>query len=61
MRREACHDWLAQLAKVVRKASHLVAAHPGVDEQCASSALHDNSIGLHEVALVDQHTLRDLY
>ena len=34
--------------------------HPGVDEQHASLALHDNGVALAELALVDQHTLRDL-
>ena len=60
MRREACHNGLAQLAKVVREAGHFVAVHPGVDEQHASPALHDNGVALAELALVDQHTLRDL-
>ena len=60
MRREACHNGLAQLAKVVREAGHFVALHPGVDEQHASPALHDNGVALAELALVDQHTLRDL-
>ena len=60
MRREARHDGLAQLAKVVREAGHLVAVHPGVDEQHAGPALHDNGVALAELALVDQHTLRDL-
>ena len=60
MRRKACHDGLAQLAKVVRQAGHFVAAHPGVDEQHAGPASHDNGIGLQELALVDQYTLRDL-
>ena len=39
MRREACHNGLAQLAKVVRKANHFGAAYPGVDEQHAGLAL----------------------
>jgi hypothetical protein len=34
--------------------------HPGVDEQHASPAVHDNGVALAELALVDQHTLRDL-
>ena len=61
MRREACHDGLAQLAKVVREAGHFVAAHPGVDEQHAGPALRDYGIGVQEVASVDQYTFRDLY
>ena len=60
MRREACHDGLAQLAKVVREAGHFVAVYPGVDEQHARPALHDDGVALDELALVDQHTLRDL-
>jgi hypothetical protein len=32
MREEACHDGLAQLAKVVCDASHFVACYTGVDE-----------------------------
>jgi hypothetical protein len=51
---------LTQLAKVVREAGHLGAVHPGVDEQHASPAVHDNGVALAELALVDQHTLRDL-
>jgi hypothetical protein len=31
-----------------------------VDEQHAGPALHDNGVALDELALVDQHTLRDL-
>ena len=60
MRREACHNGLAQLAKVVREGGHFVARYPGVDEQYASLALHDNGVTLNELALVGQHTLRDL-
>src|SRR6266511_1118161 len=60
MRREACHNGLAQLAKVVREAGDFVAVHPGVDEQHASPAVHDNGVALAELALVDQYTLRDL-
>ncbi len=60
MRRKPCHNGLAQLAKVVREAGHFGAVHPGVDEQHASPALHDNGVALAELALVDQHTLRDL-
>src|SRR6266705_6507214 len=60
MRRKPCHNGLAQLAKVVREGGHFVAVHPGVDEQHASPALHDNGVTLAELALVDQHTLRDL-
>ena len=60
MRREACHNGLAQLAKVVREGGHFAAVHPGVDEQHASPAVHDNGVALAELALVDQHTLRDL-
>jgi hypothetical protein len=46
MRREACHNGLAQLAKVVREGGHFVAVHPGVDEQHAGPALHDNGVAL---------------
>jgi len=60
MRRKPCHNGLAQLAKVVREAGHFGAVHPGVDEQHASPAVHDNGVALAELALVDQHTLRDL-
>ena len=60
MRRVAGHDGLAQFAKVVREAGDFVAANPGVDEQHAGPALHDNGVALEELALVDQHTLRDL-
>src|SRR5689334_14184668 len=60
MRRKPCHDGLAQLAKVARDGGHFVAEHPGVDEQHASPAVHDNGVALAELALVDQHTLRHL-
>ena len=60
MRREACHNGLARIGQVVREAGHLVAEYPGVDEQDASPAVHDNGVALAELALVDQHTLRDL-
>ena len=60
MGREACHNGLAQLAKVVCEAGDFGAGHPGVDEQHASAALHDNGVALAELALVDQHTIRDL-
>ncbi len=53
MRRKPCHNGLAQLAKVVREAGHFVAVHPGVDEQHASPAVHDNGVALAELALVD--------
>ena len=33
---------------------------PGVDEQYASTALHDNGVTFNELALVGQYTLRDL-
>ena len=60
VRREPCHHGLAQFAKVVREGGHFVAVHPGVDEQHTSPAVHDNGVALYELALVDQHTLRDL-
>ena len=60
MRREARHDGLARIGQVVREAGQLVAVHPGVDEQHAGPAVHDNGVALAELALVDQHTLRDL-
>src|SRR5215213_7894424 len=60
MRREAGHHGLPQLAKVVREAGDLIAGYPGVDKQHAVAALHDDGVGLHELALVGQHTFRDL-
>ena len=60
MRRKPRHNGLAQLAKVVREGGYFVAVHAGVDKQYASPALHDNRVALAELALVDQHTLRDL-
>jgi hypothetical protein len=60
MRRKPGHNGLAQLAKVVREGGHFVAVHPGVDEQHASPAGHDNGVAQAELALVDQHTLRHL-
>ena len=60
MRREACHNGLARIGQVVREAVDFVAVHPGVDERHASLAVHDNGVALHELALVDQHTVGDL-
>jgi hypothetical protein len=60
MRRKARHNGLARIGQILRQAGHFVTAHPGVDEQNASGTLQDNGVGLHELALVDQHTLRDL-
>src|SRR5919202_326402 len=60
MRREACHNGLAQLVEVVRDLGHFVAQYSGVDEQHAGPALHDNGVALYALALVDQHTLCDL-
>ena len=60
MRRKPGHNGLAQLAKVVRQGGHFVAVHPGVDEQHARPAVYDNGVALDELALVDQHTVRDL-
>jgi hypothetical protein len=60
MRREACHNGLARMGQVVRQAGHFVVLYPGVDEQHAGAALHDNGVALQELALVDQRSLRDL-
>lgn len=60
MRREACHNGLGQLSKVVREGDHFVARYSGVDEQHAGPAQHDNGVALDKLALVGQHTLRDL-
>ena len=60
MRRKPCHNRLARIGQVVREAGHFAAEHPGVDEQHAGPALHDNGVALAELALMDQHTLRDL-
>jgi hypothetical protein len=46
MRREAHHNRLAQLAKIGREAGHFIACYPGVDEQHAGPALHDNAVVL---------------
>lgn len=37
-----------------------MALYPRVDEQHAGPALYDNGVALEELALVGQHTLRDL-
>src|SRR5215467_11067497 len=60
MRREARDDGLAHRAEVVREGDHLVVGYPGVDEQCAGPAPHDNGVALDEVAPVGQYALRDL-
>ena len=59
MRREAGHDGLAQHAKVVGQAGHLVAGDPGVDQQHPGRAFDDDGVVLQELALVDQHTVCD--
>ncbi len=58
MRRKPGHNGLAQLAKIVREGGHFVAVHPGVDEQHASPAVHDNGVALTKLALVDPPGLR---
>jgi hypothetical protein len=55
-----CHNRLAQFTKVVREGGHFVAVHPGVDEQHTGPAVYDDGVALAELALVDQHTRRDL-
>jgi hypothetical protein len=60
MRREARHNGLARLAKVVSEAGNFGVVDPRVDKQHASPAQYDNGVALHELALVDQHTLRNL-
>jgi hypothetical protein len=60
MRRKPGHNRLAQLAKVVREGGHFVAEHSGIDQQHACPALHDNRVALAELALLDQHALRNL-
>src|SRR5262245_5879868 len=60
MRREPCYNRLAQRTNGVRDRHHFVARYPGVDEQYAGPALHDNGLTVNELALVGQHTLRDL-
>jgi hypothetical protein len=47
MGRETGHNGLAQIGQVVGEAGHLIAAHPGVDEQHAGSASHDDRARLH--------------
>jgi hypothetical protein len=56
MRREACHNGLAQRVKVVRKVDHFVARYARVNEQHTSPSLHDNGVALQELALVCQYT-----
>ena len=51
---------MAQLTEVVREAAHFVARYPGVDQQHAGPALHDDGVVLEQLALVDQYTVRDL-
>ena len=57
MRREACHYGVPQFRQVARENAHFILVHPGVDEQHASPALHDDGVALAELALVDEHTL----
>lgn len=44
MRREARHNGQAQLAKVVGQADHFIFSYPGVNEQHAFPALHDDRV-----------------
>jgi hypothetical protein len=60
MRRETCHNGLPQIRQVAYKTGHFVLVHPGVDEQHASLALHDDGVALTELALVDPHPLCNL-
>jgi hypothetical protein len=60
MRREACHDGLAQLAKVVRESRHFVARYTGVDEQHTGPAPYDNGITLNELALMNENAVSDV-
>jgi hypothetical protein len=53
MRGEGCRSGLAQTGKVIREAGHFGAIYPGINEQHAILALHDNSVALAELALVD--------
>jgi hypothetical protein len=53
MRRESRHNGLARIGQVVRQAGHFGAVYPGIDEQHASLAVHDNGVALAELALVD--------
>jgi hypothetical protein len=48
------------MATISSHGDHFVARYPGVDEQHASLALHDNGVTLNELALMGQYTLRDL-
>jgi hypothetical protein len=61
VRREACHNGLAQLVKVVCKGDHFVARYAGVNEQHAGHTLHDSSVALQELALVGPYTLCYLF
>jgi hypothetical protein len=60
VRGEARHHGVARIGQVVGEAGQFMVLHSGVDEQHAGAALHDDGVALHELALVDQHTLRDL-
>jgi hypothetical protein len=48
------------MGQVVGEAGHFVVLHSRVDEQHTGAAVHDNGVALHELALVDQHTVRNL-
>jgi len=52
MRGKPCHNGLAQLAKVVREGGHFAAEYPGVDEQRASPAVHDNGHATCDIRLI---------
>jgi hypothetical protein len=60
MRREPCFNRLTQLTEVIREGDHLGPEYPGIDKQHTGLASHDNGIALHELTLLDQHTLHDL-
>ena len=56
-----CHHRLSGRAQVTRDGFHVGAGHPGIDEQHARVAVHENGIGLETFTLVQPHPGRDLF
>ncbi|MGA4898050.1 hypothetical protein ACPCAJ_09020 [Streptomyces griseoincarnatus] len=60
VRREARHHGPAQLTEVGSQAGHLGTGDPGVHEEHAVPAVHDDGVVLEQLTPVDQYALGDL-
>jgi hypothetical protein len=60
MRRETRHHGGPDSPTCLARAASSALVIPGIDEQAACRALHDDGVALEELALVDLHTVRDV-